>query len=120
MGKRECLIDRYDPLACHVPLGLLSVIGNYLLGRNNRKGRYGSSGIISNMAKVPLDVFSGGGFTATDFWGIPPSFENKPYFMGIAYSDDTLQLILTMPKILAGENRMENILENIKQGLKKA
>lgn len=115
--KRDCLIDRFDPLICHVPLGLIALRGRAIFRNNSRRGRYGTSGIISNMGQVPLNTFSGGGFTATAFWGIPPAFENVPYFMGIAYSDEALQLILTMPKVLANNKRIDLILENIKHGL---
>lgn len=117
IAKRDCLIDRFDPLICHVPIGLIAWRGKTIIRNNNRRGRYGTSGIISNMAQVPLAQFSGGGFTATAFWGIPPAFENVPYFMGIAYSNEELQLILTMPEVLANNNRLEMILENIKNGL---
>lgn len=115
--KSECLIDRYDPLICHMPLWMLTATGRTLKFYNNLRRKYGVSGIISNMAQVPLEVFKGAGFTATAFWGIPPAFENVPYFMGIAYSDRALQLILTMPKVLANNNRINTMLENIKNGL---
>ena len=118
--KRDCLIDRGDPLICHLPVSLLVKKGKSIIHSNNKSGRYGTSGIISNMAQVPLNVFTGGGFTATAFWGIPPSFENVPFFMGISYSQEALQLMLSLPKVLAGDDRLEQILTNIKSGLKQA
>ena len=115
--KSDCLIDRYDPLIRYVPIWFMVLRGNTIIRKNRKTGRYGSSGIISNMGQVPLDVYSGGGFNASMFWGIPPAFENVPYFMGITYSHEALNLILTLPKALAGDKRIDRIFENIKNGL---
>jgi len=118
--KRDCLLDRSDHIISYIPLRLLTAIGKARLTTNFMKGKYGSSGIITNMTQVPLAPFSGGGFTATRFWGIPPAFENVPYFMGMTYTSHDLQLVLTMPNRLADKGRIDRLLDNIRSGLQQA
>ena len=115
--KRDCMIDRWDPLISHMPLKSLVKKGVSMIRDNTETGRYGTSGILSNMGKIPVKVFSGGGFNALEFWGIPPSIENSPFFLGTATHDNTSEMIITMPKVLASGGRMDEVLENIRRGL---
>ncbi len=120
-GKRECMIDRFDPLICHLPIGLLKRAGNYRIKTGTMNMKYGTSGILSNMGFIPVNVFkkvfSGGGFNSNILWGIPPSFENVPFFLGLTSRENTLEIILTLPKVLADNNRLDNILKSIKNKL---
>jgi len=115
--KRDCMIDRWDPLIRHIPLKTLVKKGKSMIEHNTRTGRYGTSGLLTNMGKIPLGIFSGGGFTARAMWGIPPSIESTPFFLGTATHEGTSEMILTLPKVLAGNGRMDRVLENISRGL---
>lgn len=121
-NKHECMIDRLDPYICNAPLRLLTHAGRCRINSGTRSGKYGISGILSNMGFIPSDVFknvySGGGFNSSAFWGIPPSFENVPYFMGITSRENKLEIILTLPEVLADNGRLDNMLETIRNGLK--
>ncbi|HOO70349.1 MAG TPA: hypothetical protein PK926_01215 [Spirochaetota bacterium] len=115
--KRDCMIDRWDPMIRFLPLGFLYKKGQEMILNNAAKNRYGLSGILTNMGKIPMEIFSGGGFRARAFWGIPPSLENTPFFLGMASHDHTSELIVTMPKNLAGGNRIDTVLDAIRSGL---
>jgi hypothetical protein len=115
--KQDCMIDRWDPLICHMPLGMLLKKGEDMIKTLAATGRYGVSGILSNMGRIPMDVFSGGGFQARAFWGIPPSIETTPFFLGMASNGDLSELILTMPKNLASRGRLDGILAVLCDGL---
>jgi hypothetical protein len=69
-------------------------------------------------ANIFKNVYSGGGFISGAFWGIPPSFENVPFFMGITSRENTLEIILTLPEVLADNDRLNNMLKSIRSGLK--
>ncbi len=118
--KHDCLIDKGDYLITHLPLKLLVNRGRSMIKKVNSSGRYGTSGAFSHMGQVPLDVFSGGAFTATTFWGIPPGFETIPFFLGSACAEDSIEIILTMPAALASNGRLEQVLNNISTGLRKS
>jgi len=115
--KRDCMIDRFDPIIRYFPMKILTSTGKSWVENMYKKEQYGTSGILSNMGKIPLNVFSGGGFNAVSFWGIPPSILSTPYFMGIAVLENSLELIVTLPEVLATDNRLDNILDSIDRGL---
>jgi hypothetical protein len=50
-------------------------------------------------------------------WGIPPSIETTPFFLGMASNGDLSELILTMPKNLASRGRLDGILAVLCDGL---
>lgn len=115
--NRQCMIDRTDPLFIYIPMSFLVYKGKAMMDDNKRTGRYGTSGMLTNMGIIPVDIYSGGGFKADTFWGIPPNLEYYPFFMGMAGGGDSTSLILSMPVSLADNNRLDTILENIVKGL---
>lgn len=115
--KRDCMIDRTDPFLRYLPMSFLVKKGNGRIEACNKTGLFGSSGLISNMGKLPMQYFSGGGFNSRIIWGIPPSIENIPFLIGFASREDEVTLSVGMPHTLAGENRMEIFLRNLKEGL---
>jgi hypothetical protein len=115
--KRDCMIDRTDPFLRYLPMGYLVKKGNERIDSCNKTGLFGSSGLISNMGKLPMQYFSGGGFNSRIIWGIPPGIENIPFLIGFASREDEVTLSVGMPHTLAGEQRMEIFLRNLKEGL---
>jgi len=115
--KRDCMIDRTDPFLRFLPMMYLTRKGNSRIENCNKTGLYGSSGLISNMGKVPVQFFSGGGFNTRLIWGIPPSIENIPFLIGFAIRDDEVTLSLGVPEVLAGENRVDTFFKNLLEGL---
>ncbi len=115
--KRDCMIDRADPYLRYLPMSFLVKKGNERIEECNRNGLFGSSGLISNMGKLPMQYFSGGGFNSRIIWGIPPSIENIPFLIGFASRDDEVTLSVGMPHTLAGEGRLDAFLNNLKESL---
>lgn len=115
--KRDCMIDRTDPYVRFLPVNYLVKKGNARIEGFNKTGLYSSSGLISNMGKLPMQYYSGGGFNSRIIWGIPPSIENIPFLIGFAMRDDEVTLSLGLPNVLAGENRIDEFLNNLKEGL---
>ncbi|HOO71573.1 MAG TPA: hypothetical protein PK926_07415 [Spirochaetota bacterium] len=115
--KRDCMIDRMDPFMRYVPFRYLVKKGNSRIENCNNTGLYGSSGLISNMGRVPVQYFSGGGFNTRLVWGIPPSIESIPFLIGFASYKDEVTLSLGLPEALAGDGRMDSFLKNLKEGL---
>jgi len=115
--KRDCMIDRFDPYLRFLPIRFLVNRGNAIIENNNRRGLYGSSGLISNMGKPPVIFFSGGGFNTRLIWGIPPSIENCPFLIGMATRSGEVTLSLSVPNALNRDNRLDTVLQNIISGL---
>lgn len=115
--KRDCMIDRFDPYLRFFPMRFLAKVGNARIKQNNKTGVFGSSGLISNMGRPPVQFFSGGGYNTRLIWGIPPSLESCPFLIGMATRPGEVTLSLQVPKALNQDNRMDTVLQNIINGL---
>ena len=116
--NRECMIDREDPLLNYAPIEVIARRWKKLVRVYHERGLYRTSGVISNVGRIPpMSLFSGGGFQASHFWAIPPAYDNIPLFIGLASSGDMLEVITSMPKVLATSGRIEQTTENILNGL---
>jgi len=102
-----------DRLICHTPIGLLGAVMKSQTRAHHRSGLYRYSAFVSNMGRVPVESFSGGGFTAEAFWGIPPGLGMVPLFLGVAGHADRVELIASMPRVLAGSGRLDEFMRNI-------
>ena len=110
MGKNGILLD-------FIPLWLMRIVFKKIIARQYKSGHYNVSGLISNLGRLPLDKFSGGGFTATSGFFIPPSTELFPFFLAMSGGVNCIELILSMPKILAGDGRMDALFDAITNSL---
>jgi hypothetical protein len=106
-----------DRLICHTPLWLLGMLMKRETLAHHKSGHYRYSAFVSNMGRVPLELFSGGGFTANAFWGIPPGLGMVPLFLGVTGHADRVELIASMPKVLATGGRMDELMRNILEEL---
>ncbi len=115
--KRDCMIDRSDMYLRYLPLKFLVNRGNARIKKFYKTGKFSSSGLISNMGRPPVEVYSGGGFNTRLIWGIPPSLETCPYLIGLATRPGEVTLSLAVPRALNHDNRMDKALQNIIDGL---
>jgi len=116
---REAMQTKGDDLYRYVPIRLMSYKARKMIKERHTKGLYSLSGLITNVGRIPLELFHGGGFTSTAFWGIPPTIEYYPFFLGLAGHGTSMQLIITMPKVLATDGRLDEMFDCLIQGLKK-
>ena len=117
----EGMLDKGDPLINWTPMKLIEHKWRTLATEYHKKGLYRTSGVISNMGAVPpMHIFSGGGFEANHFWPIPPAYDFIPFFLGLASSEGSLEVIVSMPKVLASGGRIEHITSTIIDGLEAA
>ncbi len=115
--KREGMLSKGDELYRYVPLWLMKNQLRKIIDGRHRNGLYSISGFISNMGRLPIQYLKGAGFEAKSFWGIPPSIEYFPFFMGIAGYGNTFEMIASVPKALATGGRLEKVMHNIAEGL---
>jgi hypothetical protein len=114
---REGMTFRGDRVIRHVPLRLITSRARKIIKMRNARCLYSLSGIISNLGRIDLSIFQGGGFKSNAFWSIPPRNEYHPSFMGVIGHGDALELILSMPRVLGDNQRLEEALHNIARGI---
>lgn len=115
----ECRLTKGDELLEHIPLCLMRHMAARIIRKRHRSGRYSLSGILSNLGRVDLNQFQGGGFTARVFWAIPPATEYYPFFLVMSGYQGGSELVLSMPKVLGGGARIEDTLRSMAEGLEK-
>ncbi len=111
--KREGMLSRGDDMARYVPMWLLGRLAKKIIEERHQNSIYSLSGLISNVGRLKLPHYRGGGFEATAFWGIPPVNDYVPFFIGIGGYDDVVEMVLSLPRRLATRNRIDGLLERI-------
>lgn len=95
----------------HVPLWLARAVARRSGARHHQTGRYGSTAVLSNVGRVPVEAFHGAGFTAqTGFW-IPPGTPVTALFVGLSGTDDGVEIVATIPDTLASDGRLDALLD---------
>ncbi|HNQ64436.1 MAG TPA: hypothetical protein PKL38_00520 [Smithella sp.] len=113
----ECRLTKGDERLEYMPLWMMRYKAKNIIRDRHRRGLYSLSGILSNLGRINLNRFCGGGFTARAFWIIPPAAEYYPFFMVMTGYEGGSDLTISMPKVLASEGRLENTLKRIVHGL---
>jgi NRPS condensation-like uncharacterized protein len=115
----EGRLTKGDELLEHIPLCLIRRMAARIIRKRHDRGIYSLSGILSNLGRVDLNRFHGGGFAAKNFWGIAPNSEYYPFFLVMMGYEGGTELILSVPRVLAGEGRLEDAMARMVQGLEK-
>ncbi|MBU0996275.1 MAG: hypothetical protein KJ737_27570 [Proteobacteria bacterium] len=117
----EGMIEKNDPLLRFIPIRTIRAHWKKIVNECHQKGLYRTSGLISNLGLIPLNFFSGGGFRSESFWTVPPSYDNIPFFLGLAaLGNNHFSIMVSMPKVLASDGRIDAFMEKIISGLEKA
>jgi hypothetical protein len=106
-----------DQLVSCIPLMALKRAIRDDIARKQASGNYRNSGVISYLGYVPTKNFQGGGFKTEYVWGIPPGQQSVPIFAGMISSDHDLALIISLPRSLAGQGRIESLMDRLRKGL---
>jgi len=112
-NKNDGMLYWADEVVRFVPLAMVRKSLRNEVRKKHDMGLYRNTAILSNMGLIDLRYFCGGGFNATAFCGIPPAVEYLPFFMGLAGYNDTVELVVSMPRALATDGRLEKAMEGI-------
>ncbi|HNY66246.1 MAG TPA: hypothetical protein PKM41_12495 [Deltaproteobacteria bacterium] len=117
-GQRDGSLTREEKLVPHIPLPLIRGILRREALQGHASNGYRFSGLVSNLGKLSLAPFQGGGFTSHSCTAVPVCMESFPFSMVLCGYGDTVELVLSMPRVLASGGRLEGILERIARGLR--
>lgn len=106
-----------DKLIPYVPTQMLRLILAQDERQKFRVNRYRCSGFITNLGRVELERFSGGGFTPAAFFVLPVAIASLPFFLAMSGYNDMTEYVLGMPRSFADQGRLEEILDYIVTGL---
>lgn len=100
-----------------VPLWLATAVARTSTRRACRNNRYDSSGTVSNLGRVSLQRFSGGGFRARTAFFIPPGTPSHACFVVLCGHEDGIEALVTMPRDLASEGRLDALTAELAAAL---
>ena len=100
-----------------VPLFVLAANGRRAALDQLKAGRFESLATVSNVGRMDLSGWSGGGFRARHAWVIPPGSPGNPFFLVLAGDDDGVDLIAAAPVGLASAGRLTALLDRLAQAL---
>jgi hypothetical protein len=103
--------------ARRTPLPLLAWMGRRLAQQSLREGRYGTSGIISQLGRVDPAELTGGGFRAQRAFFVPPGSPGQPAFLTTLTGPEGIELCLAMPQALASRGRLVKLLDVLRRSL---
>lgn len=99
------------------PLGLLAWLGRRMKARLLHDGRFGHSAVVSNMGRVDVGRWHGGGFTASRVWFLPPATPVTACFCGLSSSGGVVDVVLSVPRSLATDGRLEALADVVRSAL---
>lgn len=94
-----------------VPLWLATAVARASTRRVCRNDRYESSGTVSNLGRVPVERFAGGGFATRAAFFVPPGTASHACFIVLCGHPEGLEAVVTMPGDLASEGRLDELLD---------
>jgi hypothetical protein len=100
-----------------IPLAVMAWAGRRGAARALRLGRYGASAAVSNLGRLDLAAFHGGGFRARRAFFIPPGNPAQPFFLALAGHPEGVELVATTPAALATDGRLDAALDFIARSL---
>ncbi|MGE5372054.1 MAG: hypothetical protein ACM3QZ_08715 [Solirubrobacterales bacterium] len=111
--NREGMLSVEDTLLRYIPLDWIAGSMRRTIRKRHLTGQYSLSAILSNLGRIPLAEYSGGGFKAAEMWAIPPPAEYYPYFVVLAGYRDILNLTVSVPKVLATQDRVDRTMRRV-------
>lgn len=106
--------ERLIPL---LPLRLLKRMLRNEAKLSHLRGTYRCTGLISNLGNTPIGAYQGGGFISRSICTLPVCLDSLPFSMAMTGSGNELNLVLSMPNVLANGGRLEELLHRIASGL---
>lgn len=93
-----------------LPLAFLAASGRRAAQEQLAAGRFESLATVSNLGRMDLSGWSGGGFRATRAWVIPPGSPGNPFFLDLNGDAEGADLLAAAPVGLASGGRLEAAL----------
>lgn len=115
--QRDGQLTWEDKIIAHVPMFVLNMALRAETRQSHRTGNYRLSGFVSNLGRFSMEGLSGGGFNAEMYWAVPVCTESIPFSLVLSGAGDSVDIVLAMPRALASQQVLEEILGRICSGL---
>lgn len=93
-----------------VPRKTIFNSNNRLVEKRRLQGQFRTTGVISNLGLLKVELFSGEGFNATKCYFIPPEFDTTALFITLAGHPNGIEILMRAPTELDG-GRVAELLD---------
>lgn len=119
--KKEAEVPRFFKiipfeLLDWIPLSVMKKSNQKLVNKRRISGRFRTSGIISNLGRLSLKDYTGGGFVADCVFFIPPEFDTTALFVTLTGHENGIEFLMRIPDYLDGgqlEDLMDSVLKQV-------
>jgi hypothetical protein len=113
--KYDCMSFEGGTYIDYIPIKILGLSIQSRVKKSHRKGLYGTSAMISNLGRIDISKYCGGGFYTESTFGLPVPWNGFPVFIVLTGTKDRVDMIFSVPNTLATENRLERLLTDIRR-----
>jgi hypothetical protein len=99
-----------------LPAGLFKP-GLSTIQRQYQRGTFNASAYLTHIGSFSPDQYSYSDFRARRLIPIPPSDATAPLNLAICESDETVEIVATAPAALAGEGKLESLMDDLQAKL---
>jgi hypothetical protein len=115
--QQDGMLTWEEKLLPRAPLWFIKAMLRKEARQGHMNGVYRHSALVSNLGQISLDAFQGGGFISHAYIAVPLCLESFPFSIAMNGSGNEIDILLSMPKVLANGGRMEETLDRIEKGL---
>jgi len=117
--KNDGITTWEDRIVKFIPLAILKKIISKECESSKRTGQYRYTAFVSNLGKIPPGLYSTEEYRTRSIFYIPQCNEWLPFFMTAQGNENGADILLTMPFCYGGHGKIDNLMENITEKLKK-
>jgi len=116
-GKYDCMSFKQTVSinGDYIPIKLMGIGMRWMAEKSETTGRYGATALVSNLGSADMQTYCGGGVYTETTFTIPPSWDIYPVFIVLSGSKDRVEIIVSVLNSLATDNRLERLLQGIRQ-----
>jgi hypothetical protein len=115
---RDCIYYHREKLMYYMPIRLMNMIFRQVIRAKHGAGLYPFSAIITNLTKIDITQYRGGGFTADTWFGFPVNQQLIPMFITLTGQQGASDITLGLPYNMATNGRLDSLMDTIVNGLK--
>lgn len=116
--KYDCMLFEGGSAVDLIPIAFLGLGIRLITLGWHHKGTYSSTALLSNLGRMDRDNFRGAGFEADTVFLIPPRVDGIPCFVVLTGCAERLEVTVSLPNVLATDNRLERLLDDIERVLR--
>jgi NRPS condensation-like uncharacterized protein len=100
-----------------LPLWLVRAVARGTAKKMLARGRFDTTATVSNLGRIDVAAYAGGGFATTAAFVVAPISPALPCFVCVVGDPAGVEIVTTMPVALASEGRLDRVMDALAAAL---